>query len=252
VTDAARGSHPNDPKPGAPPDEEYANGFAEGYGEGLREAFREVLQHASRGHTAQELRLLVESRLARIPEDVEVRRKSLLAPPRRPAWGPLLRTPTSPPAAEAGGVSVGKSTLFFEPRPARGPASVAQNHRAFRKVVSIGTFPPEFSGVPAEKLLFLRLGPAEPAGASTSETLTPGQVLGEVRSLVEAGLPVLVYLDAVEFLMTEESAETTLKFVNWLTGEVSGTPSALVASVDPGALSATDRSRLQRSFNILG
>ncbi|MCI4318467.1 MAG: hypothetical protein L3J96_08005, partial [Thermoplasmata archaeon] len=82
-----------------PPDEESANAYADGYGEGLREAFREVLQHASRGHTAQELRILIESRLARWREDVEVKRKSLLGPPRRPSWGPLLRPPVPPPTA---------------------------------------------------------------------------------------------------------------------------------------------------------
>lgn len=250
MTDAARPGHGPDARPPAPPDEEYANGFAEGYGEGLREAFKEVLQHASRGHTAAELRLLVESRLARIPEDVEVRRKSLLAPPRRPAWGPLLRAPGPGSPTEAVGISVGKSTLFFEPRPARGPAAVGQGHRPYSRVVAIGTFAPELPGVPREKLVFLRLG-TSPSESSGGETLTPGQVLGEVRRMVESGSAVLVYLDAVEFLMTEQSAETTLKFVNWLTGEVSGTPSALVASVDPGALNATDRSRLQRSFNIL-
>ena len=54
------------------PDEEYARTYADGYEEGVRSALREVLQHASRGHTAQELRILIESRLARLEEEVEL------------------------------------------------------------------------------------------------------------------------------------------------------------------------------------
>ena len=81
---------PDDPPPAnedLPADEEFARTYAAGYEEGVRSALREVLQHASRGHTAQELRILIESRLARLSEEVELKRKGLLAPPRRPAWG---------------------------------------------------------------------------------------------------------------------------------------------------------------------
>jgi hypothetical protein len=61
----------------------------------------------------------------------------------------------------------------------------------------------------------------------------------------------LVYLDALEFLGTEYSLETTLKLVNWLTTQIQGTSSAMIVSADRDALDSRDRSRLQRSFSIV-
>ena len=61
------GAHP-DERPGGAGDDEYIEGYAKGYGDGLREALRELRSHAGRGASPQELRMLIESRLARIPE----------------------------------------------------------------------------------------------------------------------------------------------------------------------------------------
>ena len=54
--------------------------------------------------------------------------------------------------------------------------------------------------------------------------------------------------DALEFLATEHSLETTLRFVQWLGNQVSSTGSALLASVDPRSLELKDLSRLERAF----
>ncbi|MGA7924353.1 MAG: hypothetical protein WCA77_10315 [Thermoplasmata archaeon] len=247
---------PSESRPSSPPDEAYADGFAEGYSEGLREAFKEILQHASRGHTAQELRLLVESRLSRIPEDVEVKRKGLLAPPRRPSWGPLLR----PPGANAAGtlpalgpvMMPGKSSLFLEARPKRALSCVAASHARFPVIVALCQFPPELVGVPESKLEVIRFASAQEDPTLGTGALNPSQALGRVRSAVERGGGVLVYLDALEFLVTEYTANGALQFVNWLTAQVANSPNGLVVSTDPAALDGRDLSRLQRSFNILG
>lgn len=247
---------PQEPRSSSSPDEAYADGFAEGYSEGLREAFKEILQHASRGHTAQELRLLVESRLSRIPEDVEVKRKGLLAPPRRPSWGPLLRPPgstVSPPSPAPGSVVLpGKTSLFLEPRPKRALSCLAASHGKFPAVVALCQFSPEPIGVPESKVEVIRFASAQEDPGQGSAGLNPSQALGRVRSAIERGGSVLVYLDALEFLVTEYSANGALQFVNWLTAQVANSPNGLIVSADPGALEGRDLSRLQRSFNILG
>jgi hypothetical protein len=73
-----------------------------------------------------------------------------------------------------------------------------------------------------------------------------------LREPTEAPGGALVYLDALEFLATEHSLETTLRFVQWLGHQVSTTGSALLASVDPRALDLKDLSRLERAFQAVG
>lgn len=249
-----------EPDDAASPDEEYARAYAEGYGEGLREAFREFLAHASRGHTAQELRMLVESRLARVREDVEFKRRSLLAPPRRPDWGSLLRTPTP-----AGGPTVlgsltstapprpGGTYLWWEGRPARSVEFVAQHQARFARVVWISVHPPpERADLPAERIRLLRVSPRIGGGTAGATAFGPEQIAGEVQEAIADGSAALVYLDAVEFLATEYQTEGMHRLVNFLASRVAGTPSVFVASVDPDSLAPTDRSRLGHTFGTVG
>lgn len=236
-----------------PADEEYAEAYAQGYGEGLREALREVLQHASRGHTAQELRWLIESRLARLAEDVEVKRRSVLAPPRRPAWGPLLRPPQPPTPWRAGREAAppvapvaGGSFLFQEDRPRRGIEFVARAAARFPGLLVISLYPPAFPGVDPGRASVVRLSPSGPGAAGG---LSPSEIAGKVREAVERPGGALVYLDALEFLLTEFGVELTLKFVNYCATQVREHASAFVLSTDPRSLDPRDASRLQRAFN---
>ncbi len=141
-----------------PRDDEYARAYADGYGEGLRDALRELLAHLSRGHTPHEVRMIVESRLARVREEVELKRKSLLSPPRRPSWGALLRPPApdvepAPPASEP--VGAGRSVLFLEERPGRAIACAEASAGAFARVLVLSFHPPALRGVPADRVEFV-------------------------------------------------------------------------------------------------
>jgi hypothetical protein len=238
----------------APPaaDDEYARGYAEGYGEGLRAALREVLEHASRGHTAHELRILIESRLARIDEEVELKRRSLVRPPRRPAWPALLRPPAPPSAwspireaLPAAPVAPASRTLVREERPKRALGILEASRPRFARLVLVSTQPPALEPGPA--LQWLR--PGRPTAAEGEGGLAPGEISGRLVEATEAGGSALVYLDAIEFLVTSYGFETVYKFLDWFAGWTAETGSALVAVVDPRALDAKELGRLQRLFS---
>jgi hypothetical protein len=247
------------PPPGdAPPeDEEYARAYAAGYEEGVRNSLRETLEHISRGHTPQEIRMLTASRLARLSEEVELKRKSLLAPPRRPAWGSLLRPPAparpwvgTAPASSAPALRLmpGRSVLVREERPARAVEILRANAAAFPRLAVVSMRPPEVPGVPAGRRLDLVLGGSGTPEDPNQGRLTPGEIGGRLRDPTEAKGGALVYVDALEFLATEHTLETTLKFVHWLVTQAQETGSALLVSFDPRSLDVRDVSRLERAF----
>jgi hypothetical protein len=241
------------PPDAAPPDEEYADAYSEGYAEGLREAFREVLSHVGRGHTVGEIRVLVESRIARIRDDVSAKRRNILGPPRRPAWGALLRPPTGsrPEPEPSPAFARGSSYLFREDRPRHALTFASRAAREYGRILCVTTSPPEFVGVPRTHVEVVRLALPSPGLTAAEGELDPGGLGGRIKEATEAKGGVLVYLDALEVMSTEYSLDTALKFVNFVTAQVARTGSAFVASVDPGTLEERDLRRLQRSFNIV-
>ncbi len=250
---------PPAPSDEPPADEEFARTYASGYEEGVRSALREVLQHTSRGHTAQELRILVESRLARLPEEVEIKRKSLLAPPRRPAWGSLLRPPQAArpwtaPLTGGGAPSVrilpGKSVLVREERPARALEILRSNAAGFPRLATVSLRPPDVPGVPPDRRIDLVVGGAG-AGGSPEARLAPGEIGGRLRDPTEADGGALLYVDALEYLATEYSLDTTLKFVHWLVAQARETGSGLIVSFDRRALDLREMSLLERAFETV-
>src|SRR5271165_6451796 len=116
--------------PAPPADELRAHAFADGYGEGLRDALRELLQ-AARSSTPQELRWQIESRLARIPQEVELKRRALLGPPPHGGWdAPRRLVPAPPPTPPApsptlAGTLTGSGVLFREATPVNAAGHVA-------------------------------------------------------------------------------------------------------------------------------
>jgi hypothetical protein len=253
-----RDGPPRAPVEEGPKDEEFARTYAAGYEEGVRNALREVLGHASRGHTTAELRMLIESRLARLPEEVELKRRSMLAPPRQPAWASLLRPPAGarPWVAPVGPIptyhpslATGGSVLVREERPRRALDLLRESAHEFPRVVLLSLHPPDLPEIRPDQRIVIPLtsGGEGPDRAA----LAPGEIGGRLREPTESPGGALVYLDALEFLATEHSLETTLRFVQWLSQQVASTGSALLASVDPRALDLKDQSRLERAFLTL-
>ncbi|HYB62864.1 MAG TPA: hypothetical protein VEE86_00370 [Thermoplasmata archaeon] len=233
-----------------PADEEYARTYAAGYEEGLRTALRELLAHASRGRTNQELRALIQSRLARLAEEVDLKRRSLLAPPRARPFGELLRGPSSVgfPAGRTGGapgpVAARATVLVREARPERAVELLRSSRAAFPRLVLVSLRPPELGDPKVETIVVAVRDP----GGSSAGHLSPGEVAGRLREPLEAPGGALVYVDALEFFVGEEGPEVTLRFARWLVEEVQSRASALIVSYDPRALAGTDASRLERLF----
>ena len=237
-----------------PADEEFARTYAAGYEEGVRSALREVLQHAARGHTAQELRILVESRLARLDEEVELKRRSLLAPPRRPAWGSLLRAPQptrpwnppigSGPAAPLR-VGPGRSVLVREERPVRGVELLRTAVHDFPRCAIVSLRPPELPGLSSDRRVDIVPNSSDRVGG---QRLSPGEIGGHLRAPTEAPGGALVYVDALEYLAGEYGLDLTLKFVQWLVGQIEQTGSAVIVSFDPRSADAREMSRVERPF----
>ncbi|MFZ0891386.1 MAG: DUF835 domain-containing protein [Thermoplasmata archaeon] len=260
MSDPAESSdRPTRDTPRAPDDEEFARAYADGFGEGIRSALKEVLQHVSRGHTAQELRILIESRLARVNEEIELKHKSLLGPPRRPAWGPLLRAPqpvgragTPPaPAGSLSGLLPSNSYLVKEQRPDRAIRMVEQSLPSYPRLVVVSLHPPKFSGQTDGATTTIKLGANVSSESGGEGSVSPGEIGGRLRAPTEASGGAIVFLDALEYLVTENGVEMIARFVNWLVAQVQTTGSALVVSLDPSALDLKDLSRLQRAFNIV-
>jgi hypothetical protein len=253
-----RASPPPNEEP--PADEEFARTYASGYEEGVRSALREVLQHASRGHTAQELRILVESRLARLGEEVELKRKGLLGPPRRPAWGALLRAPQparpwpGPQTSTAPALlrlSPGRTLLVREERPARALAILRDSASVFPRVALVSQRPPDVPGLPVGRRVDIDVAATSTGDAGGSARLGPGEIGGRLRESAEAPGGALVYVDALEYLASEYSLDTTLKFVHWLVTEVEETGSALLVSFDRRSLDLKEMSLLERAFETV-
>lgn len=214
-----------------------------------------MLQHASRGHTAQELRLLIESRLARIREDIDLKRRSLLAPPRRTEYTPFFRTtsPAAAPAAPGRTVSLAPSNsyLVFEERPTRALELVRSAAAAYPRIVLVSFHPPELREVPNSKLVLLQVGVPGVGGSASDGSLTPQSIAGRILEATEKPGGALVYVDALEVIATGDAIEGMVKFVQWAAGQVARSRSVLVASVAPASFDERVKSLLQRSFNVM-
>ncbi len=243
--------------PGALPygDETYADGFAAGYGEGLREGLREVLGHVTRGHTVAELRMLVESRLARIHEDVELKRKSLTNPPQRTPWTALLRTPRPAPRPVGEPAlpefAFGRSYLFREERPDRALAFLRRVAPEHARVLWVSQQPPpELGGGGADRVVPIR--PTARAGGDGSVPgVGPGEIAGRIQTLCGGGPPVVVFSDALEYLLSEYGPETTVRFAMWLPPWAQESGGTAIVSLDPGTMAEQDLRRVQKAFTSL-
>lgn len=238
---------------GAPPrgrplaDERWANAYAEGYGEGIRDALKEILG-AVRSGTPQEIRWQVQSRLARIPEDVELKRRALLGPPPRGGWE-APRRPAPAPAVSLTGALEGSGVLYKEAMAVEAPAHVAQVHRNYGRVVAFGRAPQPPLPLPEGTLAVLVVGGSrERPGEEPTEDLA--SAAGRLDALLVEG-PTLVYCDCVEYLCSEYGEDVVVRSLGWIAERVRQRSGRLVISVDPSGLRPASLAQLQRALGAV-
>ena len=246
---------PGRPRPAA--DERIAHAFADGYGEGIRDALREVLE-AVRTSTPAELRWQVQSRIARIPEDVELKRRSLLGPPPRDGWEATRRAPRSPaaalgpppapatPAPTLTQALQGSGVLFQEVRPSAALAHVGGIWRQYGRVFVFGRVPDPPLPVPDDAVTVVAVGRARIAGPE-GDAPDLGGAAGQLMALIGEGTA-LVYCDSVEYLATEYSEGTAVRALIWIVEQLRARSGGVVVSVNPAALQASSRAQLERMF----
>jgi hypothetical protein len=145
-------------------------------------------------------------------------------------------------------VGPGRSLLVREERPQRAVELLRGAVHDFPRCALVSLRPPELSGVSPERRVDI-----VPSGSDLSGggRLSPGEIGGHLRGPTEAPGGALVYVDALEYLSGEYGFELTLKFVQWLVGQIEQTASGLVVSFDRRALDSREESRLERPFQTV-
>ncbi len=232
-----------------PSDEEYARDYSDGYAEGVRSALREILAYAARGHTVAELRYLVQSRLAQLSDEVEHKRRTLLALPRGgSAWRNPARPLSSPrPWAGVGGtvrVTPGRTYLVREAQPRRALELVGDAAASFRQVAAISAHAPTFPHVDPARVRAFSLD-------TTGEGPPIESVGGDIRTFLKENPGTIVYFDGLEELHLHIGSAATLKFVQWLAQESQNARGALIAVVHPQMLDPKEEAQLEHFFQVL-
>jgi|GEM_PF-413496 hypothetical protein len=248
---------PASPVPVPDPDEEAARAYADGYGEGVRNALRDIIGLASQGHSASEIRLFAQTRLARLGEEIALKRRSRLVPPDRIPLETLLRGPR----ALGGGEPVsspliafpGHSYLFVDPRGLKARGFLHSLLERGMAAVALTRFPRELKeamGRSNLKILYLGRQEASEEGVESVQDADPGLLTGRIQRALEGfPSPPVIHLEAFEYLETEVGFEKALKFIHWLTGEVQARRGVLIVSLDPVSLEPRQLSLLRRDFN---
>lgn len=248
-------TQPEDPfRTLSPSAEDSASAYARGYGDGVRGALREVISLAARGHTASEIRLLAQTRLSKLGDEVALRRKSLLAPPQRVPLESLVRprlrgegpNPQHPPAAP------GSSYLFLEVTPREARTFLKDLLGRGVRGLALTRIPQDLRPVappPALAILHLGGGGAPEEGVEAVQS-DPNYLTSHVANFWDsADGPGVVHFEAFEYMQSETSFEKALKFVHWLVGSAQSNKGYLVVTLDPGSLEGRQLSVLKKDFN---
>lgn len=248
-----------------PPRASGESDYSKGFEDGTKEALREVLSFVARGHSASEVRLLAETRLAHLDEETDHRRSRLLPPPRRIALDTLLQVkvkdgPGSPETSRTPPPPLpGFSYLFQEAVPTLARGFLGQVLAGGMPVVALTRHPQDLLPLTqGHGLLVLTIGGGPDGEREETQTgvqsmeADAGSLTGRlVRFQERSGGQTGCYLDAFEYLVTEWGFERAIRFVHWLNTAVQKSKGVLILSADPDSLDPLQLSSLKKDFSIL-
>jgi hypothetical protein len=246
--------------PSAPSED---NDYPKGFEDGVRNALREILSYIVKGHSANEIRLLAETRLAHMEEETMERRKSLVVSPRRLPIDSLM--PVVAQSNRSAGEKVatpmmnGYSYLFQEKTPTQAREFLGRVLEAGLPVVAMTRLPQELSALCSKGMLtVLRIdeGATEDSKGENSVGVrsvdaNPSFLTGAVTRFQEKmGPRVGAYLDAFDYLESEYGYENAIRFVHWLNTLAQKQSGVLIVSTDPEGLDNRKMVQLRSDFNI--
>lgn len=255
------GVEPGVPPPGGPPltwgRPEPSDGpttYSRGWGDGARDALHYVSRLIARGHTPAEIRVFVESRLAHLDEEVSLKRKTLTSAPNGIPVESLVRVqpkgsglrPAFPP------VVPGYTYLFLEENRGVAREFLREVLPHTGRALAITRIPTDLRRLaPPSRLLLLHPGVETSSleGVEPAEYTVSG-LTGKVENfLARTPPPALLYVEAFEYLCTQNGFEIATRFAYWLHGRAQARQGILVMSMDPGAFSRAQIATVERDFN---
>lgn len=206
--------------------------YLRGYEEGLRDAWEEFIRMTTRGHNISEVRLIAKSWLTDIESRVEAKRRTYVEEPERQVPAPRGREPTLKP---------GESCLFKETSPEGGLSTFSSLSQDGKGICIMRRHPEtvrERLPMGELALLWLTRSEEEEAGVAHISPTNLVKLTSTILRLMEGDARPVVYLDAVEYLSSQNGFDQVLKFIQKVNEEVVLRRGNFLVSLSPEALEA--------------
>ncbi len=204
--------------------------FLKGYEAGLREAWEEFVRLTTRGHNISEVRLIAKSWITGLEERLAAKAEAYAEPAEEaPPARPTRRVDLTP----------GESCVFREASPKASLEAFAQLSQAGRGICVMRRHPETVRDrLPLGELalIWLTRAEAEESGVAHVSPTNLVQLTSTLLSLMDSERPPVVYMDAVEYLTSQNGFDQVLRFLQKLNEEVVLRRGNLLVSLDPEAL----------------
>lgn len=203
-----------------------------------------------------EVRLFVQSYLARLGEDVDHLAANLRAnPPEGPPLADLVEARrargANPPSPS---VEAASTYLFWEEDPRALRQVALAGWIGGGELLLISRHPRRWQDLAgSERVRVLQLGGKVPHGtAQVLSDPTPSSLTSPVQDfLARAGEKALLAFNSLDYFATISEPTTLLKLVQWLGDQVRDRRAILLVSSDPSTLEPRPRRLLEREFDLV-
>ncbi|MFQ6127519.1 MAG: DUF835 domain-containing protein [Thermoplasmata archaeon] len=218
--------------------------YLKGYEDGMNEAWDDVIKLTTKGYTMSEFRIMAKSRKATIHQRVESKSRDIESL--------TFEKPETEEHAEIKELRKGGGYLIREARPERSLevfSSLVKDIGMGLGITRIhpGTIQRKFPTEGAELIWLTKAEKREETFAYLSPTNLVGILSSITRFLNEKkGSPVL--LEGIEYLITQNSFDATLKFLQKVNEYVTLNEGILLVPVNPSAMNSRDYQLLAREM----
>lgn len=218
--------------------------YLKGYEDGMNEAWNDVMKLTTKGYTMSEFRIMANSRKATLHQKVESKSGEIDSL--------SFEEPETEEHGEIGELRKGGKYIIREARPERSLEVFSSLVQECGKGLGItrmhpGTLEKRIPTKGAELIWLTKMGGGEESFAYLSPTNLVGILSSISRFLNERkGSPVL--LEGVEYLITQNSFDATLRFMQKINEYVTLNEGILLVPVNPSAMESKDYHLLAREM----